>query len=159
MFHLIILIALILCTLRKLVLKLIRKATDKDINAINLLGENLHSNFTKTYHIKTEIDSLIAIVLVSEEQGVINGYLYALDLGDNIDLLSIYVDVESRLNHIGTKLMQNLLKKAQDHTITLEVAIDNMPAINMYKNLGFKTVATRKKYYDGKDAYIMKWGI
>ena len=76
-------------------LKLIRRATNKDIDKINALGEQLHHNFIKNYHIETEITNKIAIVLVADINNIV-GYLYALDLGDNIDLLSIFVDKKTR---------------------------------------------------------------
>ena len=38
-------------------LKLIRKATKNDINKINELGAQLHSNFIYTYHIETEVEN------------------------------------------------------------------------------------------------------
>jgi ribosomal-protein-alanine N-acetyltransferase len=38
----------------------------------------------------------------------------------------------------------------------LEVRVSNMPAISLYKNLGFKVTRTIKGYYsDGEDAYVM----
>lgn len=70
-------------------LKLIRKATENDINKINELGAQLHSNFIYTYHIETEVENSFSIVLVSEDNSIITGYLYAQELVDNIDLLSI----------------------------------------------------------------------
>ena len=54
------------------------------------------------------------------------------------------------------KVKQKLME--ENKTITLEVKEDNFAALALYNNLGFKIVATRKKYYDDKDAYIMKWG-
>ena len=73
---------------------MIRVASNKDVTEINKLGSNLHENFVSTFHIETEIDSELAIVLVSENPDYVDGYLYALDFGDNIDLLSIYVAEE-----------------------------------------------------------------
>lgn len=140
-------------------LKLIRKAIKTDIDAINKLGSKLHNNFENTYHIETEIDSNIAIVMVAEENGIVVGYLYALDFEDNTDLLSIYVDEKYRLNHVGYKLLNELQKKCKDETITLEVSSINIGALALYKKCDFKEVGIRKKYYKNADAIIMKWGI
>lgn len=138
-------------------LKLIRKATEKDIEQINILGEQLHHNFMKTYHIETEIDNKIAIVLVAEKSDIV-GYLYAIDLEDNIDLLSIFVDKNSRYQHIGTNLIEKLKSLSKDKTITLEVSSKNDAAIALYKKNDFKEVGIRKNYYENSDAIIMKWG-
>jgi len=38
----------------------------------------------------------------------------------------------------------------------LEVRVTNMPAINLYRKLGFQITKTIKSYYmDGEDAYVM----
>lgn len=147
--------------LRKLVLKLIRKANKNDVLEINKLGSKLHNNFTTNFHIETEIDSSFSIVLINEDNSKINGYLFAQDFFDNIDLLSIYVDEAERNKNIGTNLLKYLMDNYcyQDKTITLEVSEDNMIALQFYKKLGFKVVNKREKYYNDKAAFLMKWGI
>lgn len=51
---------------------------------------------------------------------------------------------------------ENRIRLAECENITLEVRVSNIVAINLYKSCGFKTVATRKKYYEnGEDAYLM----
>ncbi len=118
----------------------------------------MHHNFIKNYHIETEIDNKIAIVLVADINNIV-GYLYALDLGDNIDLLSIFVDKNSRYQHIGTDLIKLLKKLSFNKTITLEVSSKNEAAIALYKKNDFNEVGIRKNYYEDSDAIIMKWGI
>jgi len=52
--------------------------------------------------------------------------------------------------------VENRIKLASCENITLEVRVSNVVAINLYTSCGFKTVATRKKYYEnGEDAYLM----
>lgn len=140
-------------------LNLIRRAIKEDLNKINELGMNLHENFEKSFHIETEIDNPLAIVLVSVEDEVVNGYLYAINLDDNADIISIYVDENNRLRHIGFDLVKKLQEICSKKTITLEVRVDNKKAINLYKKCGFREISIRKKYYQGSDGYLMKWGI
>lgn len=104
---------------------------------------------------ETEIANPLAIVLVSIDGNRVNGYLYALNLGDNVDILSIFVDNMYRLRHIGTNLIE-YLKSMVNGSITLEVAEDNSSALKLYNKVGFKVVGTRKKYYINADAYVMK---
>lgn len=139
--------------------KLIRIANNNDVKEINLLGAQLHHNFENLFHIETEIDSSLAVVLVSEDCNGINGYLYALDFGDNLDLLSIFVDNRYRSNHIGTNMLKELVNICPNKTITLEVDEKNIAALQLYYSFGFKVVGNRKNYYENGDAYIMKWGI
>ena len=137
---------------------MIRRATINDIPKINILGNELHNNFEKLFHIETEIDNKDAIVLVAEEDNNILGYLYALIFPDNIDLISIVVDKNMRCQHIGTKLLEKLMDYKKNLTITLEVSKKNIPAIALYTKNNFKEVYVRKNYYKDSDAIIMKWG-
>ena len=43
-----------------------------------------------------------------------------------------------------------------DKDITLEVRIDNYPAIKVYKDNGFEQTAIRKGYYKGIDGLLME---
>lgn len=138
---------------------MIRKARITDLKGINALGEQLHSGFSKLFHMESEINSNISILLVSVDNNIVNGYLYAQDLGDNIDLLSVFVDNKYRLKHIGSSLLENLINEYPDKTITLEVEENNESAIALYKKFNFKIVNTRKNYYKDGDAYLMKRGI
>ena len=140
--------------------KLIRLANKNDVCDINKLGNLLHNNFDTLYHIETEIDNDIAIVLVNIDNNKVNGYLYAINLYDNIDLLSICVDKDDRCKQIGTSLVKYLIDNyCYQKTITLEVSSKNEVAISFYEKLGFITINIRKNYYHDSDAYIMKWGI
>jgi ribosomal protein S18 acetylase RimI-like enzyme len=89
--------------------------------------------------VRSEIINKIAIVLVADINNIV-GYLYALDLGDNIDLLSIFVDKKTRYQHIGTDLIESLKKLSLNKTITLEVSSKNEAAIALYKKSDFKEV-------------------
>lgn len=137
---------------------MIRLSKLSDLEQINVLGESLHPNFARNFHLETEIDSSIGIVLVSEDNGLIDGFLYALRLIDNIDLLSIVVAKEKRCQHIGSQLLSYLIENYcyQNNSITLEVAVNNYPALALYEKFGFKVVNRRVGYYNGTDAYLMK---
>lgn len=55
-------------------------------------------------------------------------------------------------------LLLSLISKAKESCslITLEVNEKNFSAIHLYEKHGFKTIGTRKKYYNNTfDAYIM----
>ena len=47
--------------------------------------------------------------------------------------------------------------KENIHSLTLEVRVNNIAAINLYKKLGFQEAGIRKGYYTdtGEDALIM----
>ncbi len=79
---------------------------------------------------------------------------------DEANINNIAVRVDKRDIKIGSKILQNLIdisKSLNCSFITLEVNVENSPAIKLYENFGFKTLGIRKNYYNGQtDAYIMK---
>ena len=79
---------------------------------------------------------------------------------DEANINNIAVRVDKRDIKIGSKILQNLIdisKSLNCSFITLEVNVENSPAIKLYENFGFKNLGIRKNYYNGKtDAYIMK---
>ena len=53
------------------------------------------------------------------------------------------------------KLINEIINDYEINNITLEVSVDNCVAIKLYEKLGFKSVALRKEYYNGTDAFLM----
>lgn len=55
-------------------------------------------------------------------------------------------------------MLEELIKIAKDRKlkdITLEVNVNNIPAINLYKKYEFEEVGVRKKYYNNVDDAII----
>ncbi len=78
---------------------------------------------------------------------------------DEAHITNIAVKSTERGKGIGKFLMSELIARAKMADITrmtLEVRDNNIPAIKLYENFGFKVEGVRKKYYDNKyDALIM----
>lgn len=82
---------------------------------------------------------------------------------DNAEIALLCVKKEFKGNHLGKSLLSfciNYCKDLNYKNFSLHVSTTNMPAINLYKNLGFVTRDFIKEYYDdGKpednDAYFM----
>ena len=137
---------------------MIRKATLEDLEFLNKIGSELNPNFSELFHLETEVTKDFGILLVYEDEHKIKGFLYALDLGNNIDLLYIIVTKDYRKKHIASQLMSYLITNYQkeNKSITLEVAVNNEPALALYKKYAFKEVNKRKGYYNGVDALVMR---
>jgi len=93
-------------------------------------------------------------LLVIEEDSII-GYLYYSDIYERIEINQIEVDSSYRNKGYGSKLMKYLIDNT-NKSITLEVRIDNNPAIALYKKFNFKEVSIRKNYYNGTDGLLME---
>ncbi|QIW23092.1 ribosomal-protein-alanine N-acetyltransferase [Sulfolobus sp. S-194] len=75
-------------------------------------------------------------------------------------VVSIAVLEQYRRLGIGTALLQASMKAMKEvynaEEVYLEVRVSNLPAINLYRKLGFKEVKVLRHYYaDGEDAYLM----
>ena len=85
------------------------------------------------------------------------GYLNARITRDGIEIISILIDKKFRKIGIGKSLLNQLLiialkKKIQN--IFLEVSVENLTAINLYKKFNFIRVGKRKNYYFQDEKYI-----
>ena len=76
-------------------------------------------------------------------------------------LVTFAIHPSFRRMDLGTKLLEHLLKNAQDQsldTITLEVRDSNLAAQRFYERFGFKKIAVRACYYsDTEEDAIVYW--
>ena len=94
------------------------------------------------------------------------GYLKARIIRDEIEIISILIDKKFRKIGIGKSLLHKLLNialKKKIQNIFLEVSVENLIAINLYKKFNFIKVGKRKNYYfhNGRhvDANIMRLNL
>ena len=134
---------------------MIRTANYNDLDKINELGMILSPKFLSTYNLREYLNNKKYIILVNENVDV-NAFLLVYDNIDNYEIEVIVVDPNDRGKGIANSLLNYLLNNYNKKDIMLEVAVNNESAINLYKKNNFKVINTRKKYYDGIDAYVMK---
>ena len=87
------------------------------------------------------------------------GFLNYSVIYDRMEIDNIEVKEKYRNKGIGTKLMEYIVKEAQNKklmNITLEVRESNVIAQKLYIKMGFKKVAIRKYYYGDEDAILME---
>jgi [ribosomal protein S18]-alanine N-acetyltransferase len=74
------------------------------------------------------------------------------------EIHTIGVDPAFQGQGIGRRLVSELLERASDSVVYLEVRTDNVPAIKLYESFGFVNVGLRRRYYraSGADAYTMR---
>ncbi|HBM40944.1 MAG: ribosomal-protein-alanine N-acetyltransferase [Roseobacter sp.] len=100
-----------------------------------------------------EIADLLAspfVTYLAEPQGFALTRLIA----GEAELLTLAVDPAAQRQGIGRRLLQRWMDglEAQADTAFLEVAADNTAAIALYTSAGFRQTATRRGYYQRKDA-------
>ena len=86
------------------------------------------------------------------------GYLYYSDIYDRCEINQLEVEKIHRNCGIATKLMKKLTEIVEK-SITLEVRVDNYPAISLYKKFNFAEKAIRKGYYKGIDGILMERSV
>lgn len=88
------------------------------------------------------------------------GYAGAWGIIDEAHITTIAVKPELRRKKIGEMLLIEILNycyKNEIKYVTLEVRVSNTAAIKLYEKYGFKSLGTRKGYYqnNNEDALIM----
>ncbi len=91
---------------------------------------------------------------------VIVGFVVYWLVHDELHVLNIATAVEERRRGIGRILMEEAARRARIAgavLATLEVRRSNLPAIAMYRSLGYRQVGVRPNYYvdEGEDAIVM----
>lgn len=109
-----------------------------------------------------EFNMLEEIVLVNQcfliQNGALEtvGYLILMESGDELELIKIGVLPKFRRQGYAKQAVLEVFRHMQKN-IFLEVSVNNLSAIKLYKDCGFIEVGYRKNYYkDGSDATVMK---
>lgn len=123
--------------------------SDKNINEFEL------SFIDKDVLLKDLTNNPFGHYLCYVEKNRIIGYLYYSDIYERAEINQIEVDFIHRNCGIASKLMKTLTETVEK-SITLEVKIDNVPAIHLYEKFNFHKVGIRKGYYNGVDAILME---
>ena len=125
---------------------------------IELTNDNLdiiNNTFIDKETGKKDLDTnpFAKYILLKEEEVI--AYIYYSHIYDRCEINQIEVLKEKRNLGYGTKILKYLTEKVE-MPITLEVNKKNIPAIKLYRKLGFKDVAIRKGYYNGVDGILME---
>lgn len=136
---------------------MIRKANIDDKEDIIKLGNMINNNFSRVYDIDNYFDKKYNVIYLDIEDNEVVGMIMAIVLYETCEILNIVVNEKYRNKKIATNLMDTLISEFADtiEFLTLEVSVNNMPAINLYKKFGLEIINTRKNYYENSDAYLM----
>lgn len=111
--------------------------------------------------LKSELQNSQATYFVALKKDVVIGFCGYWTVIDEAHITNVSVKQDHQKQGVGYKLMQELLKNANENGITcstLEVRVGNVAAIRMYEKLGYKLSAVRKQYYpDNREDAIVMW--
>ena len=112
-----------------------------------------------------EVDNTCSTLLVAKDaDGAIVGHMVYWELPGEVQLQNIGVHPDARRRGIGRKLMTYLIdeaRRAKAEMIHMEVRTSNVPAITLYRSLGFDEMGVRKGYYrvGSEDALLMSLSL
>ena len=126
------------------------------------MKNTLYSDFDNfwSYNIlKQELENKNTTYIVAKESDEVVGFAGISICLDEATLNNIVVKKSHRNRGIGGELLESLIELCSElriSTFTLEVNVENEPAIHLYEKFGFKNLGVRKKYYNNShDAFIM----
>lgn len=88
--------------------------------------------------------------------GALVAYLLSYLVQGDLDIVSVATEPSRRRQGLAARLLRRVWDGPGVKRVMLEVAVDNAPAIALYKKLGFEIKGLRRKYYRGTgDAHFM----
>lgn len=138
---------------------MLKKTTD--IQAIAELDKECFEN--SKYTLKMYQDMLPTcefyfIIETINNSSEIIGFIIISLIDDVCELVKIAIKKNFQNEGYGFEAMNQVLEQVHFKRFLLEVHQDNIPAMALYKKLGFNIIHVREKYYpDGKDAIIMEY--
>ena len=121
-----------------------------DVNLINDIANNIFN-----FDIKTTTYS--KIIGYEDNERLVGFLVYDL-IYERCEIEYIAVLNEYRNKKIASKLLEYAINDCKLNNvinISLEVNVNNISAVNLYKKFDFKIEAIREKYFNNDDAYLM----
>ena len=136
--------------------------TEMTLDDLEQMKNKLYSDFDNfwSYNVlKQELENDKTKYIIAKEKNEVVGFAGISVIFDEATLNNIVVKKSYRGKGIGGEMLETLIDLCSDmnlKTFTLEVNVENTPAIKLYEKFGFKNLGIRKKYYNNTtDAYIM----
>jgi len=138
----------------------ITPATLADVDAVHAIEQASFPSPWRREFFAAEIVGESRYNLVARVDGVVIGYLFGMQIFEELHVNKIAVEESHRRQGIADALMQRCFAYARTHDVTsisLEVRASNHSAQAFYRGLEFENAYVRKRYYpDGESAVVME---
>ena len=118
---------------------------------------NLYQRFPATFIVAEENGEIVGYIMCRIETGVPSFKLLGITRKGHV--ISVAVLPDHQRKGIGYELMRKAMQAMVNYKAKecyLEVRASNVPAVNLYKKMGFEIAKTVRGYYaDGEDACVM----
>ncbi len=126
-------------------------------NYTTLFFMNIYKRFPEAFMVAEANKQLVGYIMCRIETGIPT--LKLLGITRKGHVISIAVMPSHHRQGIGHTLMRGATKAMLEYNAKecyLEVRKSNLPAVRLYKKMGFKIARTARNYYaDGEDALVM----
>ena len=143
---------------------LIRPASFDDISSIVEIENKTNQMPWSKAQFLTSMEVGHYSVVMHKDSDILGFAIYSPIIPES-HLLNIAIDPAYQGKGLGDKLLQQIILQNRTigvKTISLEVRVSNLPAINLYEKRGFHKDAIRPDYYSGspkEDALLMSLKI
>jgi ribosomal-protein-alanine N-acetyltransferase len=141
----------------------IRRMREEDLPAVGAIEALSFSNPWSDNTFRGEIQNTsisFPMVVVRRPGEEVVAYVIYWQIRDDVQVNNIAVHPDCRGLGLGEAMMRYVIAKSREAAVTfmtLEVRQSNMPALTLYRKLGFEIMGTRKNYYTNpdEDAHVM----
>lgn len=140
---------------------MIRQVEERDLPVLARMEEEIFQGSSWSLEVlQAELHAPARTYLACEEAGGILAYGGFWFNGEEAELMTIGVAPSARHRGLGRSLLTELFDQAREQgagQMFLEVRVDNDPALGLYRNMGFRQMGLRRRYYqpEGIDAFTM----
>jgi len=139
-----------------------RPMREADLPAVLEIERAAFSHPWSEEMIRRELLHEFSSVLLATEglDGPILGFAVVWLVHDELQILNVAVAAEARRRGVARRILDRVEGSARERgarVSMLEVRRSNLPAISLYRSLGYREVGVRPRYYaeDGEDALAM----
>ncbi|MBP3923651.1 ribosomal protein S18-alanine N-acetyltransferase [bacterium] len=140
----------------------IRRMTKDDVENIMKVEESAYGehHWSKDSFMSELSNDLAKYFVLYNEENVLCGYAGCWQIFEEAHITNIAVSPDYRRRHYAEALLKKIIDACYENMVkylTLEVRVSNSAAISLYEKYGFKSLGTRKAYYqnNNEDALIM----